>query len=209
MKKTLLLAGIACLFSTSSFAAEFAPYVSGKMIYSYSGIDTTDSWSNGSNPGSDKFNFDKGVWGVSVAGGVSTKVAGGAIRTELELNVKQDAKKTNGSDKLKMKNDSLMMNAYYDIDTNTAFTPYVGGGIGYARLKGSVDSRFGELSKSSDEFAWQLGAGVAYALNDNVSLDLGYRYSDFGSVEKEYLPDRNYKADVDAHEFLFGARYTF
>ena len=50
----------------------------------------------------------------------------GAVRTELELNIKQDAEKKLtdefGSTKLSMENNSVMLNAYYDIDTGTKFT---------------------------------------------------------------------------------------
>lgn len=209
MNKTLLLAGVACLFSFSANAAELNPYVSGKLIYSDVGVDATDSWRTGSRPGSDKSNFDNDVWGMSVAGGVSMPTIGGALRTELELNIKEDGKKSNGGNRAEIENNSLMINAYYDIDTGTKFTPYVGGGIGYAHLKGTVNSRLGKMSESSNEFAWNVGAGIAYAVNENIAIDLGYRYSDFGSIEKEYLPGREFKADIDASEFLLGARYSF
>jgi opacity protein-like surface antigen len=58
-------------------------------------------------------------------------------------------------------------------------------------------------------FTWQLGAGVAYAVNDNVTVDAGYRYVDcenfdFGSDDEGYDI-----VDTSAHEFYIGARYAF
>ena len=65
-----------------------------------------------------------------------------------------------------------MLNAYYDIDTGTKFTPYVGAGIGMARLKAKIDDET-DFSKSKTTFAWQVGAGISYAMTENVSLDAG------------------------------------
>lgn len=203
------MAGVASLMAVNAYAADVNPYVSGKFIYSDVNTDITDSWSVGSAPGKDKSSFSDDVWGGSVAAGLRFDAPAGDVRTELELNLKSNVKKHHSGNGYRIKNNSLMLNAYYDIDTNSKFVPYVGGGIGYARLKGTVDSQRGRMSKSSTEFAWMLGAGVAYNLDDNVAIDLGYRYSDFGKISKEYLPGRNYKAELDANEVLLGVRYSF
>jgi len=64
----------------------------------------------------------------------------------------------------------------------------------------------GESLGSVDDttFAWQLGAGVAYAATDHVTFDAGYRYADYGDFTKD-----DDKIDVSAHEFYLGARYAF
>ena len=106
------------------------------------------------------------------------------------MNIKQDAEKKVsdefGTTKAKMENNSVMLNAYYDIDTGTKLTPYVGAGIGMARLKGSIKGDDANASKSKTTFAWQVGAGVSYAMTDNLALDAGYRYLRW----KEVLPLR-------------------
>lgn len=38
---------------------------------------------------------------------------------------------------MSVRNQNVMLNAYYDFNTGTKFTPYVGGGIGLAHLKAS------------------------------------------------------------------------
>ena len=134
----------------------------------------------------------------------------------MEYSRNEDAKSTTGAKKggtdfTKLESQSLMLNAYYDIDTGTKFTPYVGAGIGYSKLKASytLTAENATLSESDYQFTWPAGVGVAYAVNDNLSLDLGYRYVDMGNVKKNYEPGSSYKFDVDANEFMLGARYTF
>jgi opacity protein-like surface antigen len=57
-------------------------------------------------------------------------------------------------------------------------------------------------------FTWQLGAGVAYAVNDNVTVDAGYRYVDCNDFD--YSDSENdVSVDTSAHEFYIGARYAF
>lgn len=74
---------------------------------------------------------------------------------------------------------TLMANAWYDIDMGSNFTPYVGGGIGYADNEVKHGLAF---NGSSGDFAWQLGAGVNYKISDGTSIGLGYRYLDAGDV---------------------------
>lgn len=210
MNKTLLLAGVAaCLFSANANAFDANPYVSAKLRYSDMSTDIKMD---------DTFNVDDKVWGGSFAAGVSTKVNGGAVRSELEYNKNVDAEKTHrvgylnedddvvyGNAKFKVKSQSVMLNAYYDIDTESKLTPYVGAGIGYAKLKGTLTID-GESMGSMDDnnFAWQIGAGVGYALNDNVSVDVGYRYVDYGDFTEGEV-----KLDTSSHELYVGARYAF
>ena len=205
MNKTLLLAGVAaCLFAANANAIELKQYMSAKLTYS--------DMSNDVNVSSDNFSFksdaDDKVWGGSIAYGIKA----GAVRTELELNMHDKAEKYQDENDwtASLENNSIMLNAYYDIDTGTKFTPYVGAGIGMAHLKAKVDFMDGDVpGKSKTTFAWQAGAGVSYAMTDNLALDLGYRYNDYGDVTPEIEEGVNAKFDSTSHEFLFGVRYTF
>lgn len=205
MNKTLLLAGVAaCLFAANANAVELKQYVSGKLTYS----DMSNDVKYTEEDGGAKEKADDNVLGGSFAYGIKA----GAVRTELELNIHEDAEKKYTEDgdswKNSLENNSIMLNAYYDIDTGTKFTPYVGAGIGMARLKGKVTDTDESISKSKTNFAWQVGAGVSYAMTDNLSLDAGYRYMDSGDVTiKEDWG--KVKFDSTSHEFLLGARYAF
>lgn len=65
----------------------------------------------------------------------------------------------------------FMLNGYVDLGTYAGFTPYAGGGVGYMNVSY-------QDAENSWRFAYQLSAGVAYALTRNLKLDLGYRYLD-------------------------------
>lgn len=74
---------------------------------------------------------------------------------------------------------SFMANGYYDIDLpGTPLKPYIGGGIGFARV--SADNvRFGGASLVDDSdvvFAYQVGAGLTYPLTAQTSAFVDYRY---------------------------------
>ncbi len=208
MKKTFLLAGVAAsLFAFNANAFDFQQYISGKLTYSDMSNDVKIKDFDG---GSDKTNVDDKVWGSNFAYGIKNN----ALRTELELNINDKAKKSQFHDgtneKRELENNSIMLNAYYDINTGTKFTPYIGVGIGMARLKATYSDNTGaNISKHKNNVVWQLGAGISYTLTDNTALDLGYRYTDSGDVTLHDQEGNKAKFDSQAHEILLGIRYTF
>lgn len=90
----------------------------------------------------------------------------------------------------------VMANAYADLVTIAGFTPYVGAGLGVARVSwdrfetratctagGAACSGtvYGGQSLEGDaafRFSYAVMAGVSYAVTDRIKLDAGYRYSD-------------------------------
>ena len=112
---------------------------------------------------------------------------------------------------------TVFANFYYDIKTGTAFTPYVGAGLGVAWINQKVASTFQGWTVGSNDgdydttnFAWNVGAGVGYSLTDNIIIDLGYRYTSFGDAKKVDNGRIAFQAkDLDAHEALLGLRYQF
>lgn len=105
---------------------------------------------------------------------------------------------------------SVMGNALYDFNTGTRFTPYVGAGIGGARLNFSnVATGSTSVDDSDTVLAYQGLAGVTYQLNTNVNLDLGYRYF---TTEKPSFRTRaggSVESDYDDHAVMLGLRYRF
>ena len=89
---------------------------------------------------------------------------------------------------------TLMFNVYYDFKNSTDFTPYIGGGIGAAFV--------GENSN----FAWNVGTGVGYKINDDFTASLGYRFVSLGEFEDV---DRKTSGMLYSHEVMLGLRYTF
>ena len=88
----------------------------------------------------------------------------------------------------------VLANAYVDLGTWWCITPYVGVGIGAARVSiwgfrddgftsiGGVQSNSttyaGDASKWN--FAWALHAGLTYNITQSFAIDFGYRYVDLG-----------------------------
>lgn len=69
---------------------------------------------------------------------------------------------------------NLLGNLWYDFDTGSSFTPYIGGGIGYGYDVITNDVSDDEINTSG--WLYQLGAGMRFAATDKIGLDLGYRY---------------------------------
>ncbi len=90
---------------------------------------------------------------------------------------------------------AFMGNAYWDIETNTMFTPYLGLGIGAAHV--DFDTVGGE---DDWEFAYQGMAGASVAVAPEVALGLEYRY--FATTEVE-------GADYDNHAVMATLRRSF
>ena len=110
----------------------------------------------------------------------------------------------------------LMLNGYYDFKNTSKFTPYLSAGVGVTHLKNKVS--FDDVSEtdSDNNFTWSVGAGVAYKVISNVSLDIGYRYVDAGDFEfSKTMSDesltRTFKstADLSSHDYTVGIRYNF
>ena len=203
MKKLLLLAGVACLF-TANAQAEVSQYVSGKVSYDFNKVDVKNN--NGS--AIEEIKMDKELFGTHLAYGVKA----GYVRGELELNNSRDVKRnhvtdtqwTGEYDHFRLYKHSVMANAYFDFLTCTPWTPYVGTGLGVSYLK--ADS--GEEAKSVYNLAWQVMAGITYSVNLDWDLDLGYRYADLGRIRKNYGNGVT-KVTAREHEVLFGVRYNF
>jgi outer membrane protein OmpA-like peptidoglycan-associated protein len=119
-----------------------------------------------------------------------------------------------------IENWTVMANAFYDIDTGSAWRPYVGAGVGLARNEiSAIRSTFNnvptatELGRKSDELAWAAMAGIAYEIGSNLFLDLGYRYIDMGKLETSgnFTFGRGVvtEGDLRAHEVMLGVRWVF
>lgn len=106
---------------------------------------------------------------------------------------------------------SFLINGYFDYKTRSNFTPYAGGGLGISRIQVkdlSIPISEGvDISCSMDEdyiFTYQLGVGVGYAVMDDVSIDLNYRYL----VPSDPDYDTT-KAEFSSHNVYLGLRIYF
>jgi opacity protein-like surface antigen len=120
-----------------------------------------------------------------------------------------------------------MVNVYVDplsiagVDLG-AFSPYVQGGIGWARNK--TEKMFFAAPNGSyttgdthNDLAWQIGAGVGYVISDQWTLDMSYRFLDMGEARggDKFINGATVTSveaarfDLRAHEFMIGLQYQF
>ena len=96
----------------------------------------------------------------------------------------------------------LIASVYYDVDTGSEITPYigVGGGISNVTVKQTT-------SKSVLALSFQGAAGIGYALTEDLTLTLGYRLT--GTLDAEF-PDKGGTLKMAlGHNVELGIRYSF
>lgn len=99
---------------------------------------------------------------------------------------------------------ALMANVRYDVPIDCCFTPYVKGGIGWARTKFHANNHkscwdyqdWKHHDRSKSGFAYQVGVGIAFPVWDCTILDLGYN---FLRAQKE----------INNNSFVAALRYMF
>ncbi len=114
-------------------------------------------------------------------------------------------------------NSTLFANLFWDFHNSTAFTPYVGGGLGMAFNYTGYDIKLRNgTSISADDrstnFAWNVGAGVAYNFNENFAVDASYRFVGLGYNEvSTTVNNRKYEIGNQPYnnEFAVGLRFSF
>jgi opacity protein-like surface antigen len=121
---------------------------------------------------------------------------------------------------------SLMLKTRLDVPLNTPIqalfgripileplTIFAGVGLGASRnsLETSDTIVFG--SSTNTAFAYQLTAGVGYALTERVHWSFGWRYLDLGSVRAGLsdglVPRGDFATDLSAHELTTTLRFNF
>ncbi|MPY70932.1 MAG: outer membrane beta-barrel protein [Alphaproteobacteria bacterium] len=138
---------------------------------------------------------------------------GNGIRTELELGIRDNevSDVSGASASGDVRSQSIMGNLYYDFDSRSRWTPYVGAGIGLTRIKAAgISPVSGTSIRDKDTtFGAQAMAGVAYAMTDRLALTLGYRYFMAPDVTWENSAGADVDSDYSTHEVLVGLRFTF
>lgn len=206
MKKFLLLAGVACLFSANAEAGvQLNQYVSGKVSYDWN----RDKVKNAVNGDLFRAHLSDENFASHVAYGVQA----GFVRGELELNNSMPLEAKRDELKMKVYKYSVMANAYFDFLNCTSWTPYVGAGLGTSWLKAKQFNYAGgekvkNFDKSVYNLGWQVMAGIAYKVNSNWTVDAGYRFADNGRIRK-HEDNQIMKIKSRDHSAMLGVRYTF
>lgn len=100
---------------------------------------------------------------------------------------------------------AVLVNGYWDLENSSLWTPFLGVGIGVAVVNpNGANSTY--LPDDYDfVFAYQVSAGLGYAINEHVTFDLTYRY--FATAEPKFF--RGIEAEYASQNLYAGLRYTF
>lgn len=183
-------------YCTTYTPKNYNSYIAGRLLYMPAEILSDDE---------DSIDLDAG-FGASFA--LGAKIDNFRIEGEMKYTGGSEYTDSGYGYELDITNSrfSIMLNGYYDFYLPNNFGIYVGGGLGLGAnfLKSDLTDEYGYTvsDKVKDTlFVYQLGLGVSYALNNKVSLDLGYKYGGTSETEDEFT--------IANHEISMGVRYEF
>jgi opacity protein-like surface antigen len=105
----------------------------------------------------------------------------------------------------------MMANVFQDFRLMESVTPFIGGGIGVARVNvsnGGLPSA-ALVDGDDDVFAYQIGGGVNFALDDRLDLFFEYRYFATDDYDMQYVTGDTVQGKITSHNFGVGLRYGF
>jgi opacity protein-like surface antigen len=211
MRKILILLA---LISSSAFAADLKPYIEGQLGWSnLNDVDTKatnlpisdavtasatakikydNSVSGGFEIGANHVGIENLRIGVSfnrmkfdmekVTGSLALSTSSASLETTGDITEAVRSLGVNLDNSVKL----YMANAYYDIKNASAFTPFIGFGVGMADIKNAKDN----------EFAWSASVGGKYNIDKNMYLGLKGSYTSVNGITDKI--GLEYK-DMDAY----------
>ncbi len=204
-KRMLLISGCTMLLSLSTSAygaAEMPFYVSGNLGWA----NLSDAEVSNSNPAISNMDIESHE-GYALGAALGYDFGDTRIEGELAYQNNSLDKASNASGDVDLDDniDSLafLVNGYWDFTNNTPWTSFVSVGIGAALV--NVDDNTAYLGDDYDTvFAYQVGAGVGYAVNELLTVECKYRYlatsdPEFDKVDTEYA----------THNIYAGMRFAF
>jgi len=144
----------------------------GYRFNNWFGADVTGEWRGNSQ----FFGTDHISYGGGINGGVN-----GGVNTDTYHSTKNEW--------------VVLANAYVDLGTWWCITPFIGAGVGGARVavngftdqsinftlaNGAQPGLYSSTNAARWNFAWALHAGLAYKVSPNFTVELAYRYLDMG-----------------------------
>ena len=117
----------------------------------------------------------------------------------------------------------FLANAYVDLFTWCGLTPFVGVGVGTAANTMAGFSDFNVPTGGAGvgpavtdwNFAWAIHAGLSYAINEHLKLEIAYRFLNMGPVQDLINcvggcnPDSFRFHTLESQDFMIGFRWMF
>jgi opacity protein-like surface antigen len=193
----------------------------------------------------DSSNYENEDLGTGTAFGFSVgKYLTDSFRLELEATKRTgyefDARDTSvvlpggaiHSEKAKIQTEAVFINGFYDFQpftmSNTAITPYLGGGVGISRNKmgtnmlhdNGLPSGTTFNGNTINQFAYKLSAGTLVSLTQQLSLDVNYQYVNLGAfkggterINNDGTTSRLQRGlnggEIKTQELMVGLQYKF
>ncbi|MDB5968254.1 MAG: outer membrane protein OmpA [Hydrocarboniphaga sp.] len=109
---------------------------------------------------------------------------------------------------------TAMANLWFDLFKSSRFHPYIGGGVGAARVAMHSAGYDGQDFRNTSDvvFAYQGGAGLGFDLGDHWTLSLDYRHLETLRAKLNLLddtPETRVKLRYSVDSALLSLRYSF
>lgn len=210
IKKKILASGTAVIMAIAGMSAANAQ--SSRVYFaSYLGLNTSTDheFSESSTPANGDFEYSNTT---SFAGALGLRVSP-AVRVEGEVsyrNADLSSMTLNNGNVFdaggNLRTYLFMLNGYYDIDLEwEKITPFVTAGLGLAYHDGEIDDSSGfatDATGSDYGFAYQVGGGLKYRMDENLAFTGGYRYIGSSDIDLD-----TYSFDYSSHEIRLGLEY--
>lgn len=188
MKKSLLLAGVAVLFSANAYAVDIKPYVGLDYVYSMADIDKQEGYS--------VYEEDLSAFAVSAGARFHPNFGVEAFYQQSEEGEKTTMTYLKGTDQYKAYGIDVI--GYFPVMEKLELV----GSLGVARYNVDAEVKIPLLGLEGDGddkgMGYRLGAGAQYNFNDNIAARAMVRYVD---------------TDIDGLDNIvdltLGIRYTF
>jgi OOP family OmpA-OmpF porin len=216
MRRLSLALAVAALGMSS---AAMAQGYNGWYLGARGGVTWLDDQSFAISPsaggGSFGVDYERG-WGLS--GNVGYQF-GGPFRLELEVAYRTndvDGVTTSAGTRLPgstggMNSLAAMVNGLFDFEMGWGLTPYVGLGLGYARVTAdgiSATGLGGSVDDDDNKFAYQAIAGLSYWFSPAVALTADYRY--FATQDPKFgVSGGSVETEYKTHNVMVGLTFRF
>lgn len=158
--------------------------------------------------------------GFNVGGAVGTRFLE-HFRTEVNVGYRENQvdhigiQPGNNDGKGRLSMIHVLFNAYAEYDFDLGVIPYFGLGLGYGQVRIDAHNKPDsfQMDSKDDAFLWNVMSGVSVPFSDVTSFSLGYRY--LATEDLNFRADiagiggRQVDSEYDAHELVFGIRYSF
>jgi outer membrane protein OmpA-like peptidoglycan-associated protein len=197
-------AGLLCLAPTLAGAE---PVPQGVYFGAGGGLNLNDSGDLRDGGTTRDLDTDLGFVGLGSAG----YAFGNGFRAEVEGGYRRNAVDNWGGAGLDGHLDAwhAMVNALYDFQTGSAFTPYMGAGVGAAFVTVDAENRRAgvRLDDSDVGLAYQAIVGMSYDMVDNLAVTADYRF--FHALDIDGGDADRVSDTYMNHAFVLGLRYAF